>query len=75
MERSPLQVTVPEGTTELADLEKQATTLAEAAYKAARPIANTSGYSPRYRRDMVKIYVKQAIGQAMHIASGRRNAL
>ena len=74
VERSPLPVTVPDGATELADLEKQAEILAEAAHKAAHPVANTSGYSPRYRRDMVKVYVKQAIGQAMHTASRRRNA-
>jgi CO/xanthine dehydrogenase FAD-binding subunit len=75
VEKSPLRVEIPAGTEELADLEKQAAILAAAAYKVARPVANTSGYSARYRREMVRVYVRQGIFQALEIASGRRSAL
>jgi len=39
--------------------------LAEAAYEQARPVANVLGYSPRYRRDMVRVYVKTAVKQSL----------
>ncbi len=39
--------------------------LAEAAYALARPVANVVGYSPRYRRDMVRVYVQTAVKQAL----------
>jgi 4-hydroxybenzoyl-CoA reductase subunit beta len=71
VERSPLLIKVPDGTAVPAEPEKQVEMLAEAAYSAAHPIANTSGYSPRYRREMVKVYVRQGISQAMEIASGK----
>jgi CO/xanthine dehydrogenase FAD-binding subunit len=35
--------------------------LAEAAYKRARPIKNTYGYTPDYRKNMVRTYVKSAV--------------
>jgi 4-hydroxybenzoyl-CoA reductase subunit beta len=71
VERSPLLIKVPDGTAVPGEREKQGEILAEAAYNAAHPIANTSGYSPRYRREMVKGYVRQGICQAMEIASGK----
>jgi 4-hydroxybenzoyl-CoA reductase subunit beta len=39
--------------------------VAEAAYGKARPVANAIGYSPRYRREMVRVYVKLAIKKAL----------
>lgn len=39
--------------------------LAEAARSLARPVANVVGFSPRYRRDMVQVYVKMAVEQAL----------
>jgi 4-hydroxybenzoyl-CoA reductase subunit beta len=71
VERSPLLIKIPEGAAAPAEWEKQVEMFAEAAYGAAHPIANTSGYSPRYRREMVKVYVRQGIYQAMEIASGK----
>ncbi len=71
VEKSPLLITTPAKITESSDLETQVAVLSEAATKIAHPIANTSGYSPRYRRDMVNIYVTQAIGQAMELIRGK----
>lgn len=42
--------------------------LAEAAYKRAHPINNTYGFTPKYRRDMVRIYVKSALQQSVEAA-------
>jgi len=39
--------------------------LADAAHSLARPVANVLGFSPRYRRDMVRLYVKMAVKQAL----------
>jgi 4-hydroxybenzoyl-CoA reductase subunit beta len=39
--------------------------LAERAYQKAHPINNTYGYSPKYRREMVKFYVKSAARQSI----------
>ena len=39
--------------------------LAEAAHALAKPVANVLGFSPRYRRDMVRVYVKMAVRQAL----------
>jgi 4-hydroxybenzoyl-CoA reductase subunit beta len=39
--------------------------VAEVAYGKARPVANAIGYSPRYRREMVRVYVKLAIKKAL----------
>jgi 4-hydroxybenzoyl-CoA reductase subunit beta len=65
VEKSPLLVATPATIAEIGDLATQITALAEAAAKIAHPIANTSGYSPRYRRSMVKVYVTQAVEEAM----------
>lgn len=65
VEKSPLLVATPTAIAESGDLGTQIAALAEAAAKMAHPIANTSGYSPRYRRAMVKVYVTQAIEEAM----------
>jgi 4-hydroxybenzoyl-CoA reductase subunit beta len=65
VEKSPLLLTTPATMAESSDLEIQVAIMADAAAKIAHPIANTSGYSPRYRREMVKVYVTQAIRQAM----------
>ena len=42
--------------------------LVETAYRKARPVNNTFGYSPRYRREMVKTYVKSAVRQSVAYA-------
>jgi 4-hydroxybenzoyl-CoA reductase subunit beta len=39
--------------------------LAEEARSLARPVANIVGFSPRYRRDMVRVYVQTAVKQAL----------
>jgi len=44
--------------------------LVETAYRKARPVGNASGASPRYRREMVKIYVRSAVRQS--IASAKK---
>ena len=69
VEKSPLLLATPPEIAEAGDLAAQVAILADAATKIAHPIANTSGYSPRYRREMVKVYVTQAIGQAMACVS------
>jgi len=48
--------------------------LAESAYQKARPINNTYGYSPKYRRDMVKIYLKSAVQQSVEYAKKQGGA-
>jgi len=45
--------------------------LAEAAYKQAHPVNNASGLTPKYRRDMVRIYVKSAVDQSLEAATRR----
>lgn len=45
--------------------------LAEAAYKQARPISNTYGYTPNYRKNMVRTYVKSAVRQSLERATGQ----
>lgn len=41
----------------------------EAAYQISHPVSNTAG-SPSYRRKMVRVYVKEAIEEALRIARG-----
>jgi 4-hydroxybenzoyl-CoA reductase subunit beta len=67
VEKSPLLITAPPELAASSDLATQVAIMADAATKIAHPIANTSGYSPRYRRQMVKAYVAQAIGLAMDL--------
>lgn len=43
--------------------------LAEDAYKKARPINNTYGYTPGYRKNMARVYVKEALRQAIDLAT------
>ena len=45
--------------------------MAENAHKKARPINNTYGYSPKYRREMVKVYVRSAAQQSIEMAKSR----
>jgi len=45
--------------------------MSENAYKNAHPINNTYGYSPKYRREMVKVYVKSAAQQSIEMAESR----
>ena len=69
--KSPLLITTPARLAESSNLGTQIAIMAETATKIAHPIANTSGYSPRYRREMVAVYVAQAIGQAMELQRGK----
>ncbi len=43
--------------------------LQEIAFKQARPLSNVSEVSPRYRREMVRVYVRDAIKSAVRQAS------
>ena len=70
VEKSPLLIAAPPATFASDDLGHQIAALAESATKMAHPIANTSGYSPRYRRTMVQVYVTQAISAAMELKKG-----
>ncbi|MDP2644492.1 MAG: FAD binding domain-containing protein [Desulfobacterales bacterium] len=45
--------------------------LAEAAYKKAAPINNVSGYTPGYRKNMARVYVRSAVRQALATATGK----
>ncbi len=67
VDMSPLLIQSPlgEGNNDFSRLTED---LAEAAFKSARPIANTYGYSPGYRREMVRVYVRQAMNEAQRIA-------
>lgn len=49
--------------------------LAEAAYKQTHPINNTYGLTPKYRRDMVRIYVKSAVHQSLETATRQGGAI
>lgn len=44
-------------------------TLQETAFKQARPLSNVGEVSPRYRREMVRVYVRHAIESAVEQAS------
>lgn len=65
IERSPLSI--PEShrlegkTIGTEDIEE----LAVAAFKRARPLANVCELSPKYRREMVKVYVRNAVTHAI----------
>ncbi|MFC1815809.1 FAD binding domain-containing protein [Thermodesulfobacteriota bacterium] len=48
--------------------------LAEKAFQKAHPINNTYGFSPKYRREMVKIYVKSAVQQSVESAKKQGGA-
>jgi len=61
----------PGGRTITDDLIDQ---LAQAAYKKARPINNTYGYTPGYRRNMARTYVKAAVRRTMDLATGKKGA-
>jgi len=70
VEKAPMMIAAAEelkGRTITDDLIDQ---LAEAAYKKARPINNTYGYTPGYRKNMTRIYVKGAIRQSLDLATG-----
>ena len=71
VEKSPLLIATPPETAASSDLETQIAIMADAATRIAHPIANTSGYSPRYRRQMVTVYVARAIGLAMDLKRGK----
>jgi 4-hydroxybenzoyl-CoA reductase subunit beta len=71
VEKSPLFVPVPAVLTGEKDFSHITEALAEASFKVARPIANAYGYSPGYRREMVKVYVKQAMRESRRIALGK----
>jgi len=49
--------------------DEKAEALAEAAFKKARPINNTYGYSPGYRKNMVRTYVKEALHRTFEAAA------
>jgi 4-hydroxybenzoyl-CoA reductase subunit beta len=44
---------------------KEIDELAEAAYKQAHPLSNIGELTPRYRKEMVKVYVKEAFQQIL----------
>jgi CO/xanthine dehydrogenase FAD-binding subunit len=44
--------------------------LAEAAYKQAHPLNNICELTPTYRKDMVRVYVKSAVQQALENVAG-----
>jgi CO/xanthine dehydrogenase FAD-binding subunit len=70
VEKSPLVISTA-AIAGVSSLEAQIALLSDRAAKMAHPIANTSGYSPRYRREMVTVYVQQAISQAMGQTMGK----
>ena len=43
--------------------------LAEEAYKQAHPLNNICGVTPTYRKDLVKVYVKSAVQEAVRNAT------
>ena len=70
VEKAPIMIATAEelkGKTISDDLVDQ---LAEAAYKKARPINNTYGYTPGYRKNMARTYGKKAIRQSIDLATG-----
>jgi len=48
--------------------------LAETAYKQAHPLHNLCEFTPKYRKEMVKIYVTLAVQQALQVAIKRGGA-
>ncbi|MDF1591190.1 MAG: FAD binding domain-containing protein [Desulfobacterales bacterium] len=44
--------------------------LAEAAFKKSHPINNTYGYTPGYRKNMARTYVKEAVRRSIDLAAG-----
>ncbi len=73
VDKAPLLITRPKEIEEAKTLEQQIEIMVQAAHGKAHPVANTSGYSPRYRREMVGVYVRQGIEQALAMASGKGN--
>jgi len=70
VEKAPILISAAEelkGKTLTDDLIDE---LAEAAYKKARPINNTYGYTPGYRKTMVRTYVKGAMHESINLATG-----
>ena len=71
VERKPLTVEYDPETSN-GDIEQIKTDLADRAHQSARPIDNTSGYTPKYRRHMVRVFVAQAVGRAWAAATSQR---
>lgn len=71
VEKAPIFLDGKEALGKGRDLAEAIESLAEDAYQQAHPINNTYGYSPKYRREMVKIYVKSAARQAIESAKNQ----
>ncbi|GAB6173999.1 xanthine dehydrogenase family protein subunit M [Paradesulfitobacterium aromaticivorans] len=48
--------------------EEEINELAEQAYAEAHPLNNLRDFTPKYRKEMVRIYVRSAMQQALHLA-------
>ncbi|MEW6672133.1 MAG: FAD binding domain-containing protein [Thermodesulfobacteriota bacterium] len=69
VEKAPIMIAAAEELKGNTLGNEQIDQLAEAAYKNARPINNTYGYTPGYRKNMARTYVKEALRQAMELAT------
>jgi len=68
VEKAPLLIEAADELKGEKDTDKVIERLAEAAYKQAHPINNTYGLTPKYRRDMVRVYVRSAVHRSMEAA-------
>jgi len=70
VEKAPIMITAAEGLNGKIITDDLIDELAEAAYKKAHPINNTYGYTPGYRKNMARTYVKAAMHQSIDLATG-----
>jgi len=69
VEKAPVMIATAEKFKGRALTDAPLDQLADAAYKKAHPINNTYGYTPGYRKNMVRTYVKDALREAIELAT------
>ena len=68
VEKAPICIDGAEAIKENDSPQKIVDSIAESAYQRAHPINNTYGYTPKYRREMVRTYIKSAFQQSVELA-------
>jgi 4-hydroxybenzoyl-CoA reductase subunit beta len=75
VEKSPIYIDGTEALKTNDSPQKIVDSIAESAYQRAHPINNTYGYTPKYRREMVRIYIKSAFQQSVELAKKQGGAV
>jgi 4-hydroxybenzoyl-CoA reductase subunit beta len=74
VEKSPITIDGVEALKTNDSPQQIVDSIAESAYQKAHPINNTYGYSPKYRREMVRTYIKSAFQQSVELAKKQGGA-